>query len=465
MRRLVVALALMVGVPAGLVSAAPHGGGLSSPVEDSYYPAKGEPSVDALRCTLRLHWAPGNRMLHGQAVIRIRAARRAAALTLDLAHRLEVIRVHVDGGRTVFAHDANHPVVRTPLRRGQRHRVRVDYRGTPGPVPAPGTRGDAHLVGLRIMGKNQLRTMQEPFGAFTWYPVNDQPSDKALYDVCISAPPKWVGVSNGRLVARRTTRRSTVTRWIHSAPMASYLTTLAVGPYRRHRDVGPHSLPVTYWVPRSRPRLVTSLRMVPAALRWLERRLGRFPFDRVGIVIVPGPSAMETQTMVTLGAREYRAGPARVRQVIVHELAHQWYGDSVTPTDWRDLWMNEGMATYLHYRWVAAQADHPTRRWRQITGQWRRDDQFYRDAYGPPGAYMRQEFGSSNVYYPVALMWDRLRLRLGNTQFNDIVRAWPQTHRNGNATRAQMIRWIENRTHQELSAFFDKWLMSRRSPA
>lgn len=61
-------------------------------------------------------------------------------------------------------------------------------------------------------------------------------------------------------------------------------------------------------------------------------------------------------------------------------------------------------------------------------------------------------------------MWDRLRFRLGNRQFNDVVRAWPLTHRHSNATRAQMIRRIEGRTHQELSAFFDKWLMSRRSP-
>ncbi len=465
MRRVVVAVVLLVGLPAGLAAAGPLDRGLSSPVEDSYYPAKGDPSVDALRYALRLRWEPGKRMLHGQATIRLRAAQRATAIRLDLSHRLRVTRVHVDGRRTAFAHNANHLAVRRPLRRGQRHSVRVQYRGTPGPVSAPGSRGDAHRVGLRIMGNNQLRTMQEPFGAFTWYPVNDQPSDKALYDVRITAPKNWVGVSNGRLVARKTTRRATVTRWTHGAPMASYLTTLAVGPYRRYRDTGPHRLPVTYWVPRSRPRLVRSLRMVPAAVRWLERRLGRFPFDRIGVVVVPGPSAMETQTMITLGAEEYWAGLARVRAVMVHELAHQWYGDTVTPTDWRDLWMNEGMATYLHYRWVAARADNPQRRWRQIVGQWQRDDQFYRDAYGPPGRYKRQEFASSNVYYPVALMWDRLRRRLGNRQFNHIVRAWPQTHRNSNATRDEMIDWIEGRTGRELSRFFDSWLMSRRSPA
>ena len=193
MRRLVVAVVLLVGLPAGLGAAAPLDHGLSSPVEDSYYPAKGDPSVDALRYALRLLWDPGKRMLHGQATIRLRAVRRATAIRLDLSHRLRVTRVHVDGRRTAFAHNANHLAVRRPLRRGQRHTLRVQYRGTPGPVTAPGSRGDAHRVGLRIMGNNQLRTMQEPFGAFTWYPVNDQPSDKALYDVRITAPRNWWG--------------------------------------------------------------------------------------------------------------------------------------------------------------------------------------------------------------------------------------------------------------------------------
>jgi aminopeptidase N len=466
MRRLLVpALVGLVIAPASLAGAAPYDVGRSTPVEDSYYPAKGEPSVDALHYGLRLRWDRQRRLLQGQARIQLRVARPDTGIRLDLSGRLRVTRVVVDGHVTPFSHPGHHLLVHAPVEPGQRHALRVVYRGTPGPVTAPGSRMDSHRVGMRVMRGGQLRTMQEPYGAFTWYPVNDQPSDKALYDIRVNAPRGWVGVSNGRLVARHSTPRRTLTRWTNRAPMSSYLVTLAVGPYRRYRQTGPHGLPISYWVPRDQPRLLRPLRIAPAALRWLERSLGRYPFDRAGFVVVPGESAMETQTMVTMGAGEYGFGPARVRAVVVHELAHQWYGDTITPTDWRDLWMNEGMATYLQYRWAASRSRNPGSAWKHTVAQWRRDDQFYRNAYGPPGAYRSDEFASSNVYYPVALMWEHLRTRLGDRQFHDLVRAWPQTHHNGNADRDHMVGWIEAQTRTELSPFFHQWLMSTRSPA
>jgi aminopeptidase N len=464
-RLLVPALVGLVVLPASLAGAVPYDAGMSTPVEDSYYPAKGEPSVDALHYGLSLRWDPQSRLLRGRARIRLRVARADSGIRLDLSDRLRVRRVVVDGRARRFTHRGHHLVVHTPVEQGQRHTVRVMYRGTPGPVTAPGTRRDSHRVGMRVTHDGQLRTMQEPYGAFTWYPVNDQPSDKALYDLRVNAPRGWVGVSNGRLAARRTTPRRTVTTWTNRAPMSSYLVTLAVGPYRHYRQTGPHGLPINYWVPRHRPALLRPLRIAPAALRWLERRLGRYPFDRISFVVVPGDSAMETQTTITMGAGEYHFGLPRVRAVVVHELAHQWYGDTITPTDWRDLWMNEGMATYLHSRWVASRSRNPIATWRHTVTQWRRDDQFYRNRYGPPGAYHHDEFGSSNVYYPVALMWETLRLQLGDRRFHDLVRAWPQTHRNSNANRAQMIDWIETRTQTELSAFFHQWLMATKSPA
>lgn len=466
MRRLLVAAVVgLVLLPAASAGAAPYSAGMSSPVEDSYYPAKGEPSVDALHYALKLRWDRKHRLLQGRARIRLRSAQPDTGIRLDLSQRLRVRHVVVDGHEERFTHRGNHLVVHAPVERGQRHTVRVVYRGTPRPVTAPGSRWDAHRVGMRIMRGGQLRTMQEPFGAFTWYPANDQPSDKALYDIRVNAPRGWVGVSNGRLAARRTTDRRTVTRWTNRAPMSSYLVTLAVGPYRHHRQTGPHGLPISYWVPKDRPGLLRLLRVAPAAVRWLERRAGPYPFDRLGFVVVPGYSAMETQTMITMGAGEYAFGPGRVREVVVHELAHQWYGDTVTPTDWRDLWMNEGMASYLAFRWVSSQAKNPDEHRRRTVARWRADDQFYRNHYGPPGAYDHDEFGSSNVYLPVALMWERLRKRLGDRLFHDLVRAWPQTHRNSNADRDQMVDWIEARTQTELSAFFDQWLMSTRSPA
>src|SRR4029453_5800994 len=105
-------------------------------------------------------------------------------------------------------------------------------------------------------------------------------------------------------------------------------------------DTGPHGLPITYWVRPDHAQMLTTLRLTPEILTWLEERLGPYPFDTAGFVIVPDTVGMETQTMITLG-------PGLPPSVLAHELAHQWFGDSVTPRTWRDVWLNEGFATYV----------------------------------------------------------------------------------------------------------------------
>ena len=456
-----VAVALLLPV-AGPVSGAPYDEGLSSPVEDSYYPAKGDPGVDTLHYDLDLTWLRRPRVLVGRAKVAFRAAESDATFQLDLSPAMTVKRIEVGGNRVPFVHDGKNLVVERPVVAGNRYTTRIVYRGTPKPARGPASRSDIARTGMRVNKDGQLWTMQEPFGAFTWYPSNDQPSDKALYDVRINAPRGWVGVSNGKMTDRRTTCSRTITTWTNKSPMSSYLVTMAVGPYKRYKQTGPRGLPLTYWVPRSRPGLIKPLLHTPAAVRWLESKLGPIPFDRAGVVVTPSDSAMETQTLITFGARNYRYGNRNVRQTMVHELAHYWYGDTVSPSDWRDLWMNEGMATYLDTRWAV---DQGWTRWRQWQRYWKWDDQYYRNRYGPPGAYKRLEFGSSNVYYSTALMWDRLRLRLGNAEFNTIVRQWPQRHRDSNQSRESYVAWAEAVTGEELSAFFHRWLTSKKSPA
>ena len=457
-----VALALTVPLAGSAAAAPSYDKGLSSPVEDSYYPAKGDPGVDALHYDLDLTWLKKARQLRGVAKVRFRATGDDTRFQLDLSGAMNVRSVKVDGIPMPFSHRGKTLFVERPVVEDVRYTARIVYRGTPQPARGPASRSDIARVGMRVTPGGQLWTMQEPYGAFTWYPSNDQPSDKAMYDVRVSAPGSWVGVSNGRMADRRTTHGRTVTQWTNRHPMASYLMTLAVGPYRRYHQTGPHGLPMSYWVPRHRPKLVTPLKRTPAAMRWLEKRLGRYPFDRVGIVVTPSDSAMETQTLITFGVKNYSYGNRDVRQTVVHELAHQWYGDTVTPRDWRDLWMNEGMATYQDTRWAAQQG---WAKWRHWQRQWKRDDQLWRDIYGAPGDYHNRQFGSINVYYCTALMWDRLRLRIGTAKFNRLVRAWPQTHRDTNQSRASLVRWFEDGSGEELSGFFRKWLMSKRSPA
>ena len=435
---------------------------------DSYYPSVGSPTVDVLSYALDLHWQPTTRTLDGEARLRLVPA-RDDSFRLDLSGRLRVATLAVQDGRsgTVLRSTyrrAGHTLTVTApgLLAGARYAVTVGYSGRPGPAKAPSSRQDMSDLGWHTTRTGQVWAMQEPYGAFTWYPVNDHPSDKATYDVRLDVPRRWVGVSNGRMVSRSVSHGRTVTRFTSRDPMASYLATVAIGPYRRYAQTGPHGIPLTYWLPRDKPQYLAALKATPATLAWLESRLGPYPFDRAGVVVTPSGSAMETQTMITFGADNYRFGAREVQQTVAHELAHAWYGDTVTPDDWSDVWMNEGMAMYVEAAYSTARGWRPAAYWER---EFSRNDALWRTLYGPPGAFHRNQFAQINVYYCAARMWVRLREVVGAAQFDELVRRWPQEHRNTVQDRASFVAWLSAGTGRNLQPFFDEWLTSRTPPA
>ncbi|WKN48324.1 M1 family metallopeptidase [Nocardioides sp. Arc9.136] len=431
---------------------------LSEPREDSVYPDVGDPGVDALHYDLSLTWDPVARVLEGTERVVLRSTGDDDRLRLDLAPELEVGSVRVDGEEARFRHRGKDLVVRHDVVADRRYALVVTYAGTPRPVPAPTRRRDVATTGWTTTADGWTWTMQEPYGAFTWYAVNDHPSDKALYDITVRVPTPFVGVANGALVSREEDGPDTVTRWHLAEPAASYLVTVATGDYVTAEATSDSGVPVTWWVPRDQPDLGRGARTTAEELGWLEERLGPYPFDTLGAVVVDSASAMETQTMMTIGTSEYARSPA----VVVHELAHQWYGDQVTPTDWRDVWMNEGMVMYLQVLW---QAEEDGTDLDAVLDAYAAAEVRERASAGPPGAYDPDAFGASTVYYGPALMWHELRGRVGEDAFWSMVRGWPASQEDGAADREEYVAWVEQETGLELSAFFDDWLLGETTPA
>jgi aminopeptidase N len=324
-------------------------------------------------------------------------------------------------------------------------------------VAAPSTRRDTPTLGLTVDPDGGLWTMQEPYGAFTWYAVNDQPSDKALYDIEVDVPDPLVGVANGKLTERVDAGPRTRTAWHLDEPAAAYLVTLAVGPYEESTATSSSGVPISYWTTAEDTELLKGLEQAPELLDWLERRLGPYPFDSLGFVLVDGDSGMETQTMITLGRDPVDTEP----ETILHEIAHQWYGDLVTPADWRDLWMSEGMAMYLQGAWQDETWMLPPG---DSLASWVGDEIRSRRTAGPPGAPARGHFAELNVYYGPALMWERLRKLVGDETFWRLVKEWPAARAERSTGREDYLAWIQQQTGRDLSAFFQEWLMSPRSP-
>lgn len=431
---------------------------LSTPVEDSVYPAVGDPRVDALHYDLDLAWDPESEHLTAQAVITFRAARTAPRFQLDLGAPLTAGRVTLDGEPIGFARRGKDLVLRAPIEADRRYELSLDYVGTPEPAPAPTTRRDFSTTGFTITPTGEVWTMQEPYGAYTWYPVNDQPSDKALYDISVHAPAPWTGISNGHLTELTTDGDGTTTSWQLTEPASSYLVTLAIGDYAHSSNTTEGGLRVDYWTPRGMTRPLEELQRAAATIDWIETKLGDYPFDSLGLVVTDSMSAMETQTMVTLGNNDYVLSP----QVVAHELVHQWYGDQVSPSDWRDVWLNEGMTMLM--QWIY-QDEHEILSLRESLQNGRATDQQLRDDYGPPGAYDPRQFGSTNIYVTPGLMWNELREALGDEEFLRIARSWLAAHDGTSVSREQVYEHWERETGRELSAFFDRWITGRRTPA
>ncbi|HEX5862258.1 MAG TPA: M1 family metallopeptidase [Nocardioides sp.] len=430
---------------------------LSQPVKDRVYPEVGAPGVDALHYQLDLTWDASSETLTGTETLTFRATRDDGSFELDFGKSLTATAVRLDGERAEFRQRGKDLVVGSPVRRDERYTLEVRYRGTPKPVAAPTTRDDFSTIGWQITDTGETWTMQEPFGAYSWYAVNDHPSDKALYDFTLTTRSPWVGVANGELRSRTETDGNTVTEWHLDEPAASYLVTTAFGNFKMTRDRSDSGVPLTYWTPRGDADAVRSMQVAGEELDWIEEKLGPYPFSTLGLVVVDSESGMETQTMITLGDTDYTLSPS----VVVHEIVHHWYGDQVTPRDWRDVWMNEGMTMYLQMLWDSQRYNIPLR---DMLFDASAADPSMRSSAGPPANYDPATFGEGNIYYIPALMWDEIRRRVGDQRFWSLVKAWPRSHDNANAGYADITAWWSRKTGQNLRPLFDRWLLGQTSP-
>lgn len=434
--------------------------GRSTPVADPIYPKRGNPAVDVLHYGLELAWEPKTKTLTGTATLRVRPTRDAAELSLDFIP-YKVDGVTVDGAAATGSVAGEKLTVPATLAKDRPVTLQVRYHGKPRTTPMPSNRSDAESLGLTITREGGLWTMQEPFGAFTWYPVNDQPSDEAMYDIAVTVPAGWSVIASGTPAGQQ----GNTFRYHSADPVASYLTTLAVGHYRKETAKGPHGIPLTYWYRSSVDKnLVPSLRKSPSFLSWLEKRFGRYPFGTGGIVVVDSESGMETQQMITMGGKRGKWSAqerGHFELDLVHEYAHQWFGDAVTPTTWKDLWLNEGWATYVQ---LLYQQDRDNFSDANLEAFLRQADAAQRAKLGPPGSPKAAHFAEGNVYLCPAAMLKELNDALGDAKFFALARAWIAENRNTQQNRASFIAFVNKQTGRDFTKLVNTWLDAKKTP-
>lgn len=435
----------------------------SHPESDSYYPQHGVPYLDTLHYQLDLDWQPTSRRLSGTATIVFRVTTDRHTVRFELGAPLKVGKVVLDGKAVGSSRSGNDVVIKTAgIKANSKHTVAITYAGKPALIQEPAQRSDVQKDGFHIGANGQVWAFQEPFGAFTWYPTSDQPADKAYYDAKLTAHDGQKGVFNGQVTSDIVTGKSTTTSFHLDKPAASYLTTVAFGKYRHEQVDGPHGLPINYWYADPSAPTLKLARKTPQYLGWIEKLLGPYPFASAGYLLVPGNSGMETQTLATFSEQLSKPSVADTKGDIMHELVHQWLGDEITPSDWKDVWLNEGLTMYVELRWMA-EAKMPMT-WGTYAQMQAHDDQMWRDTQGPAGAYRKSDFGDINIYLSGALMLHNLETAYGRTKFDAALKGWPATAKFGNSDRTKFAAYMSKALGPKAGPYISNWLTAKKTP-
>ncbi|MEU1122885.1 M1 family metallopeptidase [Streptomyces sp. NPDC005899] len=462
----VLAAALVLAIPASASAGAPGPSAARtfSPgapgIGDPYYPDHGNGGYDVSHYDLRLKYQPETDLLEGTATILATSTQDLSSFDLDFG--LAVSEVRVNGRKATYAREGVQELRITPpagLTKGAAFTVVVRYAGRP---------SELQLYGFTSWQRTPDGGVaaNEPEAAAWWFPSNDHPRDKATYDVSVAVPDGTQAISNGVLQSQSSKLGWTRFNWRSAKPQATYLATLAIGKFDLTTDTTAGGLPVVnayskdlggnYGAARA------SVERTTEVAEWLETVFGKYPFDALGGYVpnVPSSFALETQTRPFYSPKQFANG-SNV-SVVVHELAHQWYGDSVSVDTWRDIWVNEGFARYSQWLWSEKEgegtaqelADH-------VYAQHPADDAFWTVKPGDPGA--DNQFHGA-VYDRGALAIQALRNAVGEDDFFAILKGWPQRHAYGNAKVSDFARYAEEVSGRPLAALFDTWLYQPSKP-
>ncbi len=432
----------------------------SESLDDPLFPGLGNGGYDVLHYQLELDTTGPE--LVGVATIEALATQNLSSLNLDLV-AMTVDEVRIDGAPVEVARDGRELTLtpENPIAENAVVSIVVEYHGTPQPVP------DASLP-------TDLGWLDEPWGSYvaseplggaTWFPGNDHPQDKATFEITITVDAGEVAAGPGLLIEQTEGPGTTTFTWLMDDPMATYLASVVVGDFTIttsevqsvNRET-PIILRDVLPTERSDEILAVIEGRHAAMLTEFEMLFGPYPYDSYGVVGVPEnlAYALENQTLSLFGVDSLASDSLFIEQIQAHELAHQWFGNHVSPATWDDIWLNEGFASWADLYWTGI-----------VTGQ----DQFQRTAgtfansgLGPLKDLRPDELFGTNVYIRGALTLEALRRTEGDEAFFELMRTWLATHGGGSASTDDFLEVVSMVMSADAVALTTSWIEDEQMP-
>ncbi|MBS1516762.1 MAG: M1 family metallopeptidase [Bacteroidetes bacterium] len=379
------------------------------------------------------------------------------SIYIDLASNLKLNSVKLNGTDARYKRTFDYIIVFSggEINKNDNFEIKINYEGI------PENKGFDSFNIKKFDEEPAIYTLSEPNYAKTWWPCKDVLTDKAETDVYITVPPQLTAVSNGLLeeVINENDGQKTF-HWKSSYPISTYLVSLAIGKYDKWTDTyssadGKIQMPVEYYTfPSFTDKAKIDWQNTVSMIKFFSGKFGEYPFinEKYGMALfgwVGG--AMEHQTISSMGYTLI-TGNGRYEDVVVHELVHQWFGDAVTPDSWKDIWLNEGFASYGEALWV----EHTKGADAYRDFMKKSDYGFFMGTVYNPEGYI---FGPT-VYKKGSWILHMLRKVVGDGNFFQILREYYETYKYKNASTQDFINICRDVSGKDLSYFFDQWIFN-----
>ncbi len=423
---------------------------------DSYLPKHGNGGYRVRHYDLEIDYRIASNRLDGRAILTAVADHALSRLSLDLVGpRANAVLVNGKAARLEQVAGKVRIQPTTPIAADAEFTVEVRYGGRLRPISGPwGDIGWDELTDGVIVAS-------QPIGSPSWFPCNDHPSDKASYRLALTMAPAYTVAATGNLISKA--RRAGGTQWVFERPepTSTYLMSVQIGRYAGV-DIAGTSVRQRAVIPaRLRPKFDVDFGRHNSIMETLQQFFGPYPFGEYVVVVTDDnlDDPIEAQGMSIFGANHVD-GLRTHERLIAHELAHQWFGNSLTVADWRHIWLNEGFATYAEWLWSDVSGDAAVD---VLATQWHRRLLSLPETLKIADPGVRNMF-DERVYKRGGVMLHALRRLIGDVPFFRLLRGWVEEHRHATVTTEGFIATAERFAGRSLKQFFAAWLFQPALP-